>query len=121
MTVDRHAREQLGTWDATETAARIRKKDVSATEVIEAAIARAEAASALGAIVVDTFERARAASRSSDGPLAGVPTFVKDLAQVRGVATTWGSAAAGSYVSSKSDPFVARFEEVGLVTLGKSA
>ena len=77
-------------------------------------------AAALGAVVTDTFERARA-TPIGEGALAGVPTFIKDLAQLRGVATGWGSRAAGVYVSRKTDAFVARFEETGLVSLGKSA
>jgi amidase len=50
-----------------------------------------------------------------------VPTFVKDLSQVRGVAIAWGSAGAGAFVSRRSDPFVKRLERTGLVVLGKSA
>jgi amidase len=55
------------------------------------------------------------------GPLAGVPTFVKDLSQLRGVATAWGSAGSGAFVSRRSDPFVKRFARTGVAILGKSA
>lgn len=119
---------ELAEWDAVETAARIRARDVSATEVIDAAIARAEAASDLGAVATASFERARSAARSlraagsrSPAPLAGVPTFVKDLAQLEGVRTRWGSRASGEYVSKKSDPFVDHLQGTGVVYLGKSA
>ena len=109
-------------WDAVETAERIRRGDVTPGEVLEAAIARAEAASPLGAVVAESFDRARAGlAQPPTGPLAGVPTFVKDLSQVRGVATAWGSAGSGGFVSRRSDPFVKRFERTGLVVLGKSA
>src|SRR5258708_23143890 len=112
----------LATWDAVETRDRIRKKEVSPLEVAEAAIARAEEARRLGALVAPVYERARERARALDGeaPLAGVPTFLKDLAQLRGAPTTWGSQAAGPYVSRKTDPFVKRFEDTGVVTLGKS-
>lgn len=106
-------------WDAVETAARIRRREVSVREVIEAAIERAERASALGAIVVSTFESARSARPT--GPWAGVPTFIKDLAQVEGVATSWGSRAVGRYVSRRTDPSLRRLFGAGLVSLGKSA
>ena len=114
---------QPAAWDAVETAARIRKKEVSATEVVGAAFARAEEARPLGAIVELTYERARANAGAprSEAALAGVPTFVKDLAQMRGVPTGWGSAASSAYVSRRTDPFVKHFEETGVVTLGKSA
>lgn len=114
---------QLATWDAVETRERIRRKEVTTQEVLEAAIARSERARHLGAVFEYTYERARARSASVDGeaPLAGVPTFVKDLHQLQGVATTWGSRASGPYISRKTDPFAKRFEETGVLTLGKSA
>ena len=46
----------------------------------------------LGGVVESCYERARVNRASPDGgPWLGVPTFVKDLARVAGVATTWGS------------------------------
>ncbi|MBK7585874.1 MAG: amidase [Myxococcales bacterium] len=109
-------------WDAVETAARIRSGEVSAREILRGAIARAESASPLGALVTPTFERAlEAAETLGSGALAGVPSALKDLLQVAGVRTTWGSQAIGDYVSKKSDPFVRRFEDAGLVSLGKTA
>jgi amidase len=113
---------ELGAWDAVETAARVRAKDVSAAEVIEAAITRAQEAAPLRAVVAEQYERAlQRAQQQGPGPLAGVPTFVKDLAHLEGVPTGWGSAAAGSYVSRRSDRFVRHFEDTGVVYLGKSA
>jgi len=112
----------MASWDAVETADRIRRGDVTAGEVLEAAIARAEAAAQLGAVVVASFDRARAGlAQLPAGALSGVPTFVKDLSQVRGVPTAWGSAGSGAFVSRRSDPFVKRFERTGVVVLGKSA
>jgi len=78
-------------WDAIETAERIRRGDVTPAEVVDAAIARAEAVAQLGAVVATSFDRARTRlAPLPAGPLSGVPTFVKDLSQVRGVATAWG-------------------------------
>jgi amidase len=106
-------------WDAVETAERIRKREVSVREVTDAAIVRAEGASKLGAIVTPTFDVARGETPS--GPLAGVPTFIKDLAQVGGVRVTWGSAATGMFISKRTDPSLLRLLATGLVSLGKSA
>ena len=113
----------MESWDAVETVARIRKGEVSALEVLEATIQRAEAAGALNAIVTDTFERARARAKNGalEGALAGLPTFVKDLSQVKGVRTGWGSAGAADLVSKKSDPFVKMLERTGMLVVGKSA
>jgi amidase len=119
--------EELGTWDAVETAARIRRGDVSAREVVDAAAARAEAREELGAVAALCVPRAHAkvqAARPPTGPAAalwGVPTFVKDLARLEGVETTWGSAGAMGHVPSKSDPVVHTMDAVGLAIVGKSA
>ncbi len=113
----------MAAWDAVETRDRLHTKDVSAHEVLEGAIARSEDAQHLGAVFERTYDRARAKAgvRHAEAPLSGVPTFIKDLAQIRGVPTTWGSKAAGTYVSRRTDPIAARVEDIGLVTLGKSA
>lgn len=114
----------METWDAVETVARIRKGDVSAAEVLEATIERAQGAGALNAIVTETYARARArvaAGAPAGGVLAGLPTFLKDLSQLAGVATGWGSAGAARLVSKKSDPFVKRLERAGVIVIGKSA
>jgi len=113
----------LASWDAVETARRIRTGEVTAREVADAALARADVAAHLGAVVTATAERARgvAGRAGGSGVLAGVPTYVKDLAQLAGVAMGWGSRGAGGYISRKTDPFVADFEKTGVVALGKSA
>ncbi|MCB9686393.1 MAG: amidase [Alphaproteobacteria bacterium] len=114
-------RDELGTWDAVETAERIAAGDVSAREVVEAAIARAEQ-HALNAIVTPTFERALdEVGRGVRGPLAGVPTFVKDLDHLAGVRTGFGSRAFRDLVPRETSPNVAQLLSTGLVALGKSA
>jgi Asp-tRNA(Asn)/Glu-tRNA(Gln) amidotransferase A subunit family amidase len=81
-------------WDAVEIRDRTRKKDVAAHEILEAAIARADEARHLGAVFTPTYDRARTrvGSFDAEAPLACVPTFIKDLAQIRGVPTTLGLA-----------------------------
>jgi amidase len=116
---------ELAGWDAVETADRIRAKDVTVAEVVEAAIARAEDVADLGAVVTPLYERARTAAASrahADGaPFAGVPTFIKDLARVGGARVTWGSRATHDHVARASDPLVRHVERLGMVVLGKSA
>ena len=109
-------------WDAVETAARIRAGDVTATEVVEAAIARAETTEGLGAFVATGFETAhRRAATPAPGPLAGVPTAVKDLTDVRGLPTRFGSRAVTGYVASQTSPDAAQLLATGMVNLGKTA
>ncbi|MGZ3456152.1 MAG: amidase [Polyangiales bacterium] len=113
---------ELSTWDAVETAERIRRREVSAREVIEAALRRADDMQSLNAIVTPTKDRAReAAARSQRGPLFGVPTAIKDLAHVEGVRTAFGSAASGTWIANRSSQVVRAFEDLGLVSIGKSA
>lgn len=113
---------QLAPWDAVETADRVRRKEVSASDVIDAALIRLQRAERLNAVVTLTADRARAqASRGSTGPFGVVPTFIKDLHNLEGVRTTWGSAATGHFISPKSDDNVRAVESLGLVPLGKSA
>ncbi|MEL7486933.1 MAG: amidase family protein, partial [Pseudomonadota bacterium] len=111
-----------GEFDAVETALRIRNGDVTALEAVDAAIARAEAAEPkINGVVTETFEAARAAAATASGPLGGVPTFIKDLADVAGVPTRAGSRAFASYVPQAQPPFIDDIETLGLVSLGKSA
>ncbi|WP_341649212.1 twin-arginine translocation signal domain-containing protein [Thauera humireducens] len=56
-------------WDATEIALRIRRGDVKPSEVLEAAIARAEAYAAINAVTVPHFDMARERRARSTAPL----------------------------------------------------
>lgn len=113
---------ELAEWEAVETAEHIRRGDVTAAEVVEAALARAEAVASLNAVVTATPEQARVtATGARQGTLHGVPTAIKDLAQVEGVRTAWGTAGSGDFISRRSDPSVKALLRTGLVSLGKSA
>jgi amidase len=102
--------------DAVETAARIRSGELSATEVVSAAIERAEAlTSVLNAIPARDYERALARARApGSGPLAGVPTFIKDLDDVAGMVNSYGSRAHADNVSKRTDKVIARILDTGL-------
>ena len=67
--------------DATGVARLVAKGEVSADEVIEAAIERAEEVNgAVNCIVVPQYAQGRAAAKAGpSGPLAGVPYLIKDL------------------------------------------
>lgn len=113
---------ELATWDAVETAERVRRREVSAREVLEAAFRRADDMQSLNAIVTPTRDRARAsAARSPHGALFGVPTAIKDLVHVEGVRTAFGSAAAGEFIATRTSKVVRAIEELGLLSIGKSA
>lgn len=68
--------------DATATAALVRRGEMSAAEVVEAAIARVEALDPeINAVVIKLFEEARerATGELPDGPFRGVPFLWKDI------------------------------------------
>ncbi len=80
--------------DGLGLAALVAKGEVSAAELLELAIARAEAVNPqLNAIVTSMHDLARErAAQALSGPFAGVPFLTKDLYQeYAGVATSYGS------------------------------
>lgn len=113
---------------ALETAAAIRRGDITALEAVDAALARAERLGpALGAFTVLTPERARDAARALDragggtGPLAGVPTAVKDLTATAGVPTARGSVIYDGRVPDRDDDVVGLLRDAGTISIGKTA
>ena len=109
--------------DAVGTADAIRSGRITALEAVDAAIGRAEAVEPrLNAIVTEAFGRAREEARGPlAGPMAGVPTFIKDLDDVRGLPTHSGSRSFGGSPASGQGPYVDALAKSGLVFLGKSA
>lgn len=114
--------DALGDADATGVADLVRAKQVSAAEVCEAAIRRAELVQPLlNAVECEDFERALAgADRLPDGPFTGVPTFVKDNIDVAGLPTNHGTDAFVARPARQDSPVVAQLRAQGLNVLGKS-
>lgn len=119
---DQAASNDLAELDAVETAARVKSGDLGALEAVDAAIGRAQRTDAsLNAIVTKTFDRAREQAAKAAGPFAGAPTFVKDLDDVPGVPTRFGSRAFPGYKGKEETPLIQAFLGLGAVSLGKSA
>jgi Asp-tRNA(Asn)/Glu-tRNA(Gln) amidotransferase A subunit family amidase len=108
--------------DATKLAELIRNRDVSAGEVVDAAIARAEKTNPkINAIVTPMYDAARDAARAGmSGPLAGVPFLVKDLNYVKGVRCSFGSRLWADFVPDHDAEIVSRQRKAGFVLMGKS-
>ena len=101
----------------------IRKREATALELLDAAIARIEAGRHLNAVICDLFERAREQAQRplGDGPLAGAPFLLKDLgAPLAGAPERMGSVALRGYVSPHSSVVVERYEQAGLLIAGKT-
>jgi len=113
---------------ATSIAAAVRAGEARATDVVEAALARIAAASALGAFTDVTAERARARTAAIDaaiargedpGPLAGAPFAVKNLFDVAGLPTRAGSKINRDLAPAQRDAvLVERLEAAGAVLVG---
>lgn len=109
--------------DATEQAALLRRGEVSALELVDAAIARIESFDGtLNAVTTRLFERAReqAGRPLPDGPFTGVPYLVKDLNDLEGTRNSMGSRLFADQISAASEPYVARTLDTGVVVVGKS-
>ena len=101
----------------------IRDGDVSADEVLEAAIASIEERNpAINAVVLRLFDAARAQVRQSHaGPFGGVPFLIKDLGlSIAGVPTSAGSRLFAGSTRSGDSTLVARYRAAGLVICGKT-
>lgn len=113
------------TWlDATAQADLVRRKEVSAIELVEAAIERVERVNpALNAVVTPMYDEARAAAKGKlhEGPFTGVPFLLKDLqAAYAGVRMTSGATFTRDFVPDHDSELVARAKRSGLVILGKT-
>ncbi len=90
--------------------------EVTSNELLEALQTRiAEVDNQVNALPTLCFERARemAARIGKDSPLAGLPIPIKDLTDVAGVRTTYGSAVTRDHVPDNSDLLVQRIEAQG--------
>lgn len=114
--------------DATDQAELIRSGQVSAPELVEAAISRVEQLDGpINSIVLRWFEHARRLAASDAlpaGPFSGVPFLLKDL----GASSIGLPMSSGNQALAENPPLgtfdtelVARFKRAGLVTLGRSA
>jgi amidase len=115
---------ELKDHDATALAGLIRRGEVSALEVSEAAIEVIAAQNPiLNAVITPLFDEARrtASAPLPDGPFAGVPFLLKDLmAEYAGARLCEGSAYLRDHISTHDSELVARYRRAGLVVLGKT-
>ena len=115
---------------ATEMARRIRVKDLSAREVLEAHLDQIERVNPkVNAIVTLVAEQAREQARRLDeaaahgefhGPLHGLPIAHKDLVETKGIRTTFGSPIFKNYVPDFNTLMVDRIQSAGAITIGKT-
>ena len=115
--------DDIGWLDATAQAELVQKGEVSAAELLESAIARAEKINpAINAIINPLYDMGRETVKDlPQGPFAGVPFLMKDIgAEVAGVKMEEGSRFLRGYVSPADSELTARFKRAGLVIMGKT-
>src|SRR5689334_5487771 len=116
--------DALGDHDAVGLVEKLRAGEVSARELVDAAIARAESVNPqLNGLAFEAFDRARAradARRPYGGYFDGVPTFVKDNVAVEGMPTMQGTDAWQPRPMPSDGAWAKLFLGTGLVALGKT-
>lgn len=103
--------------------------ELTAVQVVDAAIARAERFAGHNLFITPLFEQAQRAAAAADralaagaplGPLHGVPVTVKDNIDMAGLRTTAGSAVHADRTATTDATVVARIAAAGAIVLGKT-
>lgn len=112
-----------------EAARRLAERSITAEALTRVCLERAARHQALNAFVTvladAALDQARAADREIGagryrGPLHGIPISIKDLIDLRGVATTAASRVRAGHVASADATVIARLRRAGAVFLGKT-
>lgn len=109
--------------DAVSLAELIRKRELSPEALLDVTIRAIEGTNPqLNAVVETLYDRARGqiAKGLPDGPFRGVPLLLKDMLDVEGTKSTWGSVLARSNVSPHTHVLGTRMEEAGFVFAGRT-
>ena len=121
---------ELWRLGALQLAERIRSKDVSSREVVEAHLARIDAVNPnLNAIVRRLDDEALAAADAADravaagtalGPLHGVPCTIKENIDVAGTPTTQGTPFLAGAIAAIDAPTVQRMRAAGAIPFART-
>jgi len=122
--------EELRFQDAPALTELVRRRQISPRELLQTFAAAIERLNpVLNAFVALALDRAeqeaselerRLAAGEDPGPLAGLPLGVKDLENVAGLPTTFGSRAFRENVAAFDDVHVARLRAAGAIVVGKT-
>ena len=115
-------------YDALGLAALVRRKEVTASELLEEAIARCERVNpTINAVITPMVDIARKLAKEQDlnlpdGVFAGVPFLLKDLlAAYKGVPMKSGSRFFADYVPDFDEEYTRRLKASGLNIFGQTA
>jgi len=112
-----------------EAADQIRRRAISAEDLVRASVQAAETRGrALNAVVAVEAEEALVRARALDavtasgaelGPLHGVPLAHKDMYYRAGKISACGSKVRAGFVAPETSPLISRLEQAGSVTIGR--
>jgi amidase len=119
---------ELVSLSAREAVARLKSKEISPLDLIDAAEARIAAVdpsvNALPTLCMDMARDAAKSMKVPDEPgpgwLGGLPIVVKDVTDVKGVRTTHGSPIFADHISTRDDISVEMLKRNGAIVIGKS-
>jgi len=130
QTSPQRGQQELCDLSASELAARLARKQVSAREVMSAHLAQIERINGkVNAIVTLVADQAMAAAAKADeaimrrgsvGVLHGLPAAHKDLVDTAGIRTTYGSPFFRDNVPARDALIVTRMRAAGAITVGKT-
>lgn len=115
---------EYGNYDAVGLAELVRKKQVSAGELLDEAIARTSKVDPkINAVVVKHYDFAKRQIDKGlpEGPFTGVPFLLKDLEFLEGTRTTSGASVYQDHLADHTGTLAQRFLDAGLTIFGKSS
>ncbi len=122
--------DSLIDYNATELLALLKKRDISGVELVDRCIQQYyDVNPALNAVVETNFEEARKSFKKFDDefstddhpePFLPLPVGVKDLNDVKGLKTTFGSPLFKNNVAKSDDDVVAQIRKASAVIFGKT-
>lgn len=114
--------DEYARYDALGLAELIQSGEVSAEEVLQAAISRRQAVNpSINAVVESWDDEARSRAPQLQGVFGGVPFLIKDMdGHYGGHRCTYSSRALRDYIPERSSELMVRFEKAGLNIFGST-
>ncbi len=117
-------------WGAAETAAAIRRGDITCLQAVEAAVERLRSVNqSVNAVTLDLSERALEQAREADrvvaaglalGPLHGVPVTIKENVDQKGLPNPNGVPAFAELIATEDSPVAANLLKAGAIPIGRT-
>ena len=114
---------ELAKTDLTGQIALLKSGEIKASELLDHTIANIDRLNpSLNAVLTKCYDRARdnLAKLANNAPFRGAPFLMKDLKDVQGVRTTYGSGAFKKFIAPTSDAYTLNVEKAGMVIVGKT-